>query len=77
MDKRAQGAKQQPAMEYGAIDLHKQRRVIRIVDAEGRVVLERTIATVRDGFERVFAGRGPMRVVVETGTESEWVAQAV
>jgi|SoiMethySBSTD1v2_1073268.scaffolds.fasta_scaffold310492_1 transposase len=64
-------------MEYGAIDLHKQRSVIRIVDAEGRVVLERTIATVRDGFERVFAGRGPMRVVVETGTESEWVAQAV
>lgn len=64
-------------MEYGAIDLHKQRSVIRIVDADGSVVLERTISTTRDGFARVFAGRGRMRVVVETGTESEWVAQAI
>ena len=64
-------------MEYGAIDLHKQRSVIRIVDADGTVILERTITTTREGFERVFAGRGRLRVVVETGTESEWVAQTV
>src|SRR5258705_3081376 len=77
MDKRAQGAKEQPAMEYGAIDLHKQRSVIRIVDADGTVVLERTVPTSRVGFERVFRERAPLRVLIETGTESEWVAQTI
>jgi transposase len=64
-------------MEYGAIDLHKRSSLIRIVDATGQVVLDRTITTSREGFTRVFAGRAPLRVVVESGTESEWVAQTV
>ena len=64
-------------MEYGAIDLHKQNSLIRIVDATGTVVLDRTITTTREGFTRVFAGRAPLRVLVESGTESEWVAQTV
>ena len=64
-------------MEYGAIDLHKQRSVIRIVDETGAVMLERTISTTREALTAVFGARAPMRVVVETGTESEWVAQAV
>jgi transposase len=64
-------------MEYGAIDLHKQRSVIRIVDAEGEVRLERTISTTREALTGVFSGRAPMRVLLETGTESEWVAQVI
>src|SRR5215210_427490 len=64
-------------MEYGAIDLHARKSLIRIVDGDGEVLLDRTITTSRDGFERVFAGRAPLRVLVETGTESEWVAQTI
>ena len=64
-------------MEYGAIDLHKQRSVIRIVDEAGVVQLERTIMTTREAFTAVFGARPRLRVLLETGTESEWVAQAV
>ena len=47
MDERAQGAKEQPAMEYGAIDLHTKESQIRIIDGDGAVVVERRIATTR------------------------------
>jgi len=62
-------------MEYGAIDLHTKESEIRIVEAEGRVVLERRIATSRERLTAVFGGRAPMRVLLESGTGSEWVAQ--
>lgn len=64
-------------MEYGAIDLHTGKTLIRIVDAAGAVVLDRTITTTREGFARVFADRARLRVLLETGTESEWVAQTI
>src|SRR5262245_44715360 len=64
-------------MEYGAIDLHLRHSQVRIVREDGAVVVERRISTTRDSLTAVFQGRAPMRVVVETGTESEWVAQTV
>jgi transposase len=64
-------------MVYGAIDLHMRYSQIRIIDADGRVVRDQRIATSRERFATAFAGFGPMRVLVETGTESEWVAQAL
>ena len=64
-------------MEYGAIDLHARKTLIRIVAEDGAVVLDRTITTTREGFAQVFGGRARMRVLLETGTESEWVAQAI
>ena len=64
-------------MEYGAIDLHARKTLIRIVDADGAVILDRTITTTREGLTQVFGGRARMRVLLETGTESEWVAQAI
>ena len=64
-------------MEYGAIDLHLRYSLIRIIDAEGGVVLERRIITTRDAFTQLFRGRPAMHVIVETGTESEWVATTV
>ena len=64
-------------MEYGAIDLHLRHSQIRIVDADGTVVLERRVATSSEGLGSVFAGRPALRVLVETGTESEWVAQCL
>lgn len=62
-------------MEYGAIDLHTKESEIRIVDADGAVVLERRIATTRDRLTAVFGGRAPLRILLESGTGSEWVAQ--
>jgi transposase len=62
-------------MEYGAIDLHKRRSQIRIVGEDGSPVLERKVDTTRADFDRVFGERAPMRIVIESSTESEWVAQ--
>lgn len=62
-------------MEYGAIDLHSKESEIRIVSAEGAVVLHRRIATRRDLLQAVFGARPGLRILLESGTESEWVAQ--
>ena len=62
-------------MDYGAIDLHTRRSQIRIMREDGSVGLERRIDTTRDDLDRVFAGRPPMRILIESSTESEWVAQ--
>jgi transposase len=62
-------------MEYVAIDLHKRRSQIRIVHEDGSVVLERKVDTSRPDLDRVFAGRAALRILMESSTESEWVAQ--
>jgi transposase len=62
-------------MEYGAIDLHKRRSQIRIVEADGAIVLERKIDSTRADLDRVFGSRPRMRILIESSTESEWVAQ--
>jgi transposase len=64
-------------MEYGAIDLHLRASQIRMVQADGSVILDRRITTSREAFVGLFGGRARMRVLLETGTESEWVAQAI
>jgi transposase len=62
-------------MEYGAIDLHTKESQIRIVTADGAVVFERRVPTRRDQLTTVFGGRMAMRILLESSTESEWVAQ--
>jgi transposase len=62
-------------MEYGAIDLHAKESEIRIIDESGQVAFERRIATTRERLTAVFGDRAPMRVLLESGTGSEWVAQ--
>ena len=62
-------------MEYGAIDLHTKESEIRIVTATGEVALHRRVATTRAALTGVFSGRPPLRILLESGTESEWVAQ--
>ena len=64
-------------MDYVAIDLHARYSWIRIVTAAGAPVLERRVPTTRASFEHVFAGRAPMRVLLESSTESEWVGQVI
>jgi transposase len=62
-------------MEYGAIDLHTKESEIRIVTAEGGVVLHRRMATTRAALSGIFGERARLRILLESGTESEWVAQ--
>ena len=62
-------------MEYGAIDLHLRRSQIRILDEDEHVVVDRRIDTTRDDFTAVFGERPRMRILIESSTESEWVAQ--
>src|SRR5687767_5089386 len=62
-------------MEYGAIDLHLRRSQIRILAEDESIVLDRRIDTTRAECDRVFAARPPMRILLESSTESEWVAQ--
>jgi transposase len=64
-------------MVYGAIDLHSRFSQIRIVDAEGTVLSDQRVLTTRERLVSVFSGRGPLRILVEASTESEWVAQAL
>jgi transposase len=71
---RAQGAQEQPAREYGAIDLHTKDSQVRIVTADGTVVAERRIATRADQVATVFGGRDHLRILLDSSTEREWVA---
>jgi transposase len=64
-------------MEYGAIDLHARHTLIRIVKEDGTVLLDRRITTTREELTAIFEGRPRARIVVESGTESEWVAQTI
>jgi transposase len=64
-------------MVYGAIDLHLRYSQIRIIDEAGQVVREQRVPTSAECLVQAFAGHGTMRVLLETGTESEWVAQAL
>lgn len=61
-------------MEYGAIDLHLRRSVFRIEDSTGAFILEGRIDTTRSDLTRIFAERRPMKILIESSTESEWVA---
>jgi transposase len=62
-------------MEYGAIDLHTRESEIRVVTAVGAVVVHRRVATTRAALSDMFGGRPRLRILLESGTESEWVAQ--
>jgi transposase len=64
-------------MVYGAIDLHMRYSQIRILDEAGTVLCDRRVVTSPERLTQVFAEHGPMRILLETGTESEWVAQAL
>jgi transposase len=64
-------------MEYGAIDLHLRYSQICVVDDTGAVLLARRITTTPAALTGAFAGRARTRVLIESSTESEWVAQVV
>jgi transposase len=64
-------------MVYGAIDLHKRYSQIRVIDETGQVLRDQRVATNRDRLVAIFAGYGVIRILLESATESEWVAAAL
>jgi transposase len=64
-------------MTYGAIDLHTRYSQIRIVDADGRVLRDQRVPTTADRLVAAFAGYDALRILLESSTESEWVAQVL
>jgi transposase len=60
-------------MEDGAIDLHLRRSQFRVVQADGPLVKQGRFDTTRAELTRVFGDRP--RLLIESSTESEWVAQ--
>jgi transposase len=64
-------------MTYGAIDLHTRYSQIRIVDADGRVLRDQRVPTTAERLVAAFAGSAPLRILVESSTDSDWVAHAL
>jgi transposase len=61
-------------MQYGAIDLHRRSSVICLAKDDGSYE-EQTIGTTRASLTAFFSVRSGMRILLESSTESEWVAR--
>ena len=61
-------------MDYIGIDLHKTSSQVCILTEDGELV-ERRIKTDRDSFDSLLGGQAPAGILVESSTESEWVAR--
>lgn len=57
------------------LDLGDRTSHVCVLDAEGDVAAESTVATTRAGMARWFRGKGRLRVVMEVGTHSPWVSR--
>lgn len=57
------------------LDLHKRETQVCGVDEAGRLQFERRIPTTRPALTHLLGGQVPARLLLEAGTESEWVAQ--
>jgi transposase len=64
-------------VEHIGIDLHKRESQICLVDSATGEMTERRVVTSRAGFSALLEGRARAQVVVEAGTESEWVARCL
>lgn len=62
-------------MKTVGLDLHKVNSQVCELDEDGVVQREVRIATSRRSFAKLFGGREGLRILVESSTESEWVAR--
>ena len=63
-------------MDHIGIDVHKKESQICIL-VEGGELIERRIGTEPRRFGEVLGGRAPAQVLLESSTESEWVARCL
>ena len=64
-------------MEYCGMDLHQTYSEICIMDEDGQVLERIRLLTREDRFRRFFVRRERMRVVMEAGGSSPWVARLI
>jgi transposase len=64
-------------MEHIGIDVHKRESQVCVLGEGGEVVLERRIATRRERLVELLGKRPKARVLLESSTESEWVARCL
>jgi transposase len=64
-------------MEHIGIDVHKRESQVCVLGEGGEVVLERRIATQRERLAELLGKRPKARVLLESSTESEWVARCL
>jgi hypothetical protein len=63
-----------PAMDHVGIDVHKRESQVCILTPDGEVT-EVRIATTGERFRAVLGERPRAKVLIESSTESEWVAR--
>ena len=63
-------------MEHIGIDVHKNSCQVCVL-TEGGELVERRIKTDRSSLYALFGGRPPARILIESSTESEWVARCL
>lgn len=61
-------------MDFLGFDLDKVSSQICIITSDGEL-LERRIKTDRDSLTQLFGTHALSRILIEAGTESEWVAR--
>src|SRR5215208_8438483 len=61
-------------MEHIGIDVHKNSCQVCVL-TEGGGLVERRIKTDREHIHQLFGTRPPARILIESSTESEWVAR--
>jgi transposase len=63
-------------MDHVGIDVHKRESQVCILTPNGEIT-EVRIATTRERFREALGGRPRAKVLIETSTESEWVARCL
>jgi len=63
-------------MDHIGIDVHKMHSQICILSEDGELI-ERRIRTEPARFAEELGGRPPARILIESATESEWVARCL
>ncbi len=69
--------RKETGIDYCGIDLHQDKSEICIIDENGDLILQATIATTRKSLEAFFSGRPGMRVIMEAGGSSPWVSRVI
>ena len=67
--------KKQPLELTIGVDLGDKSSRYCVLDREGTVLLERSIATSKKGLAQAFASMGASRIAIEVGTHSPWISR--
>ena len=61
-------------MEYCGMDVHKKYSRVCELNEDGDILEEAKLPTTKPAIQRRFKDKEPMQIVLETGTESAWIA---